>query len=68
MDYDRVVHLMILEDKEKKHYVAMKSLERLLSKMNSKHNPAQHFCNNCLQGFFDHLEIITMNTVDLTNQ
>ena len=44
---------MILEDKEKKHYVAIKSLERLSSKMNSKHNPAQHFCNNCLQGFFD---------------
>ena len=51
MDYDRVVNLMILEDGEKKHYVAIKSLERLLSKMNSKHNPSQHFCNNCLQGF-----------------
>ena len=44
---------MIIEDGEKKHYVAIKSLERLLSKMNSKHNPTQHFCNNCLQGFSD---------------
>ena len=50
-DYDRVVNLMIIEEGEKKHYVAIKSLERLLSKMNSKHNPKQHFCNNCLQGF-----------------
>ena len=53
MDHDRVVNLMTIEDGEKKHYVAIKSLERLLSKMNSKHNPTQHFCNNCLQGFSD---------------
>ena len=52
-DYERRVNLMIIEDGEKKHYVAVKSLERLLSKMNSKHNPAKHFCNNCLQGFSD---------------
>ena len=50
-DYERSVNLMILEDGEKKHYVAIKSIERLLSKMNSKHNPSQHFCNNCLQSF-----------------
>ena len=50
-DYNRVVNLMIIEDNEKSHYVAIKSLGRLLSKMNSKHNPSQHFCNNCLQGF-----------------
>ena len=42
-DYDRVANLTIIEDGEKKHYVAIKSLERLLSKMNSKHNPSQHF-------------------------
>ena len=52
-DYERVVNLMIIEDGDKKHYVAIKSLERLLSKMNSKHNPSQHFCSNCLQGFSD---------------
>ena len=69
LDYDRVVKLMILEDGEKKHYVAIKSLERLLSSMNSKHEKAQHFCNNYLQGFkHQNLGIITMNTVDLTNQ
>ena len=52
-DYNRVVNLMIIEAEDKKHYVAIKSLERLLSKMNSKHNPTQHFCSNCLQGFTD---------------
>ena len=50
-NYERKVNLMILEEGEKKHYVATKSLERLLSKMNSKHNPTQHFCDNCLNGF-----------------
>ena len=50
-NYERKVNLMILEEGEKKHYVAIKSLERLLSKMNSKHNPKQHFCDNCLNGF-----------------
>ena len=52
-DYDRIVNLMIIEDEDKRHYVAIKSLGRLLSKMNSKHNPSQHFCTNCLQGFSD---------------
>ena len=33
------------------HYVAIKSLKRLLSKQNSKHKESQHFCTNCLQGF-----------------
>ena len=42
---------MIIEDGDKQHYVAIKSLGRLLSKLNSKHNPSQHFCTNCLQGF-----------------
>ena len=31
--------------------VAVKSLSRLLSKQNSKHKEAQHFCTNCLYGF-----------------
>ena len=44
-DYDRVVNLMIIGDDDKKHYVAIKSLGRLLSKMNSKRNPTQHFCS-----------------------
>ena len=53
-DYNRIVNLMLIADVEnpnKKHYVAFKSLSRLLSKQNSKHKEAQHFCTNCLNGF-----------------
>ena len=53
-DYNRIVNLMLIADVEnrnKKHYVAVKSLLRLLSKQNSKHKEAQHFCTNCLNGF-----------------
>ena len=46
-DDDRVVNLMIIEDEDKRHYVAIKSLGRLLSKMNNKQNKTQHFCSNC---------------------
>ena len=53
-DYNRIVNLMLIADVEnpnKKHYVAVKSLSRLLSKQNCKHKEAQHFCTNCLNGF-----------------
>ena len=36
---------------EKRHYMAIKSLSRLLGSSNSKHEHKQHFCLNCLQGF-----------------
>ena len=38
-------------DHNKKHYVVIKSLRRLLSRQYSKHKESQHFCINCLQGF-----------------
>ena len=50
-EYDRVVNLMLITDENRKHYVAIKSLSRLLSKQNSKDKQSQHFCTNCLQGF-----------------
>ena len=53
-DYDRIINLLLIADVEnpnKKHYVAVKLLSRLLSKENSKHKEAQHFCTNCLNGF-----------------
>ena len=40
-----------VENPNRKNYVAAKSLSRLLSKQNSKHKEAQHFCTNCLNGF-----------------
>ena len=52
-EYNRVANLMLITDGEKKHYVAIKSLGRLLSMQNSKHKESQHFCTNCLQGFAD---------------
>ena len=53
-DYNRIVNLMLITDVEnpnKKHYVAVKSLLKLLSKQNSKHKETQHFCGNFLNGF-----------------
>ena len=45
-DYNRIVNLMLIADVEnpnKKHYVAVKSLSRLLSKQNSKHRKPNTF-------------------------
>ena len=50
-NYQQKVNLMILEEEQKKHYVAIKSLERLLSMSNSKHKEREYFCDNCLNGF-----------------
>ena len=46
-NYDHSINLMIINN----HYVAIKSLSRLLSNKNSKHNGKEYFCTNCLQGF-----------------
>ena len=45
------VNLLLITDVEKRHYMAIKSLSRLLGSSNSKHEHKQHFCLNCLQGF-----------------
>ena len=50
-DYDRVANLMLITENNKKHYVAVKSLSRLLSSQNSKNTIMKHFCTNCLNGF-----------------
>ena len=50
-DYDHVANLMLITENNHKHYIAIKSLSRLLSKQSSKHKEVQHFCMNCLQGF-----------------
>ena len=54
-DHDRTANLMLItennEKGNKKHYVAVKSLPRLLSRQNSKHKEMQYFCTNCLNGF-----------------
>ena len=50
-NYERIVNLMLITENNRKHYVAIISLSRLLSKQNSKHKERQYFCMNCLQGF-----------------
>ena len=54
-DYDRSANLMLItgddENSNKKHYIAVKSLSRLLSSQNSKNKGIQYFCINCLNGF-----------------
>ena len=49
-EYNRVANLMLITDQNRKHYVVIKSLKRLLSRQNSKHKESQHFCTNCSQG------------------
>ena len=44
---------MLIMENNRKHYVAIKSLSRLLSKQNSKHKRKEYFCTNCLQGFME---------------
>ena len=50
-NYERIANLMLITENNRKHYVAIKSLSRLLSKQNSKHKERQYFCMNCLQRF-----------------
>ena len=50
--YDKNVNLLLINgDSNKKPYVAVKSLSRLLSNQNSKNKGIQYFCTNCLNGF-----------------
>ena len=42
---------MLITENDRKHYVAIKSLSRLLSSQNTKHKGKEYFCMNCLQGF-----------------
>ena len=46
----KLVNLLLVCDGDKWHYMAVKSLSRLLKSSNSKHKAKQHFCMNCLQG------------------
>ena len=41
----------MIVDGEKRHYTAIKSVSRLLSKLNGKTQHAYHYCMNCLYGF-----------------
>ena len=42
---------MLITESNRKHYVAIKSLSRLLSSQSTKHKGKEYFCMNCLRGF-----------------
>ena len=44
-------YLLLISKGSIRHYTAIKSLSRLLSRSNSKHHGKQYFCTNCLQSF-----------------
>ena len=50
-NYEHITNLMLITENNRKHYVAIKSLSRLLSSQNTKHKGTEHFCMNCLQRF-----------------
>ena len=50
-NYEHIIKLMLITENNRKHYVATKSLSRLLSSQNTKHKGKEYFCMNCLQGF-----------------
>ena len=50
-NYERIINLMLITENNRKHYVAIKSLSRLLSSDNTKHTGKEYLCMNCLQGF-----------------
>ena len=52
-NYEKIINLMIISENNRKHYVAIKSLSRLLSSKNTKHKGKEYFCKNCLQGFIE---------------
>ena len=49
--YDHIGDFVLITENNRKHYVAIKSLSRLLSSQNTKSKAKEHFCMNCLQGF-----------------
>ena len=47
-NYECIINLMLITENNRKHYVAIKSLSRLLSGQNTKHKGKEYFCMNCL--------------------
>ena len=50
-NYEYIIYLMLITENNRKHYVTIKSLSRLLPSQNTKHEGKEYFCMNCLQGF-----------------
>ena len=52
-NHERIINLMIISENNRKHCVTIKSLSRLLSSKNTKHEGKEYFCKNRLQGFIE---------------
>ena len=52
-NHEHIANLMLITENNRKHYVAIKSLSKLLPSQNTKHKERQYFCMNCLQGFWE---------------
>ena len=50
-NHERIINLMLISENGRKHYVAIKSLRRLLFSKNTNHKGKEYFCMNCLHGF-----------------
>ena len=46
------VNLLMIEESKKRHYIAIKSISRLLKSLNPTHKGAYQFCMSCLNGFW----------------
>ena len=51
MKCEKQVNLLMIVDGKKRHYATIKSISRVLSKLNGKTQHAYHYCKNCLNGF-----------------
>ena len=51
LDRKHNVILFLLCEEEKRHYIAVKNLSGVLSKVNSNHKSKEQYCLNCLSGF-----------------
>ena len=47
----KIVNLLLITSREKKHYTVVKNLSRLLCRENVNSRRAYHYCLNCLNGF-----------------
>ena len=47
----REINLLLISEDGIRHYTAIKSLSRLLTRSNTKHKCKHYFCTNCLQSF-----------------
>ena len=53
-NFDREHHidLLLISDKETKHYCLIKNISRLIASQSTAHEHKTYYCRNCLQGYY----------------